>query len=68
MTRKEMKQSAADHIARYTREGWLPAVWSEDEDELRKALIAELGQPIPSGYMSEECGWKIYPDQLEASR
>ena len=38
---------------------WLPAVWSEQDPELREKLLEELGPTSPSGYMSEECGWEL---------
>ena len=54
-----------EHVARhltYKIRGdawWLPAVWSENDHELREKLLAELGPTSPSGYMSEECGWEL---------
>lgn len=58
-----MNPSVKKHIEEYveTRSSglWLPELWSEDDAELRKALIEELGSSEPSEYMSEEYGWKI---------
>ena len=54
-----------EHVARYLTfkprfdTWWLPAVWSEQDPDLREKLLEELGPTSPSGYMSEECGWKL---------
>ena len=60
------KEKTREHIAanasKNSKGWWLPAVWSEDKPLLRAALEEELGRPIPSGYMSEECGWEIPED------
>ena len=65
--RREMNADVVrKHIAaNATKKGkgwWLPAVWSEGNPTLRAALVEELGRPIPSGYMSEEWGWEIDPE------
>jgi hypothetical protein len=46
-------------LAQYSARVWLPGVYSERDDDLRDALVESLGQPVPSGYMSEECGWEV---------
>ena len=61
-----MRNVAIDHIkARTSRLSsgryWLPAVYSERDAALRADLIEELGEPIPSSYMSEHTGWEIEP-------
>ena len=54
-----------EHVARYLTyrprfdTWWLPAVWSEQDSDLREKLLEELGPTSPSGHMSEECGWEI---------
>lgn len=54
-----------EHVARHLTykprfdTWWLPAVWSEQDPDLREKLLEELGPTSPSGYMSEECGWKL---------
>ena len=54
-----------EHVARYLTfkprfdTWWLPAVWSEQDPDLREKLLEELGPTSPSGYMSEECGWEL---------
>ena len=54
-----------EHVSRYLTykprfdTWWLPAVWSEQDPELREKLLEELGPTSPSGYMSEECGWEL---------
>lgn len=46
-------------LRQYSSMVWLPAVCSEDDADLRDMLEADLGQPTPSGYMSEESGWDV---------
>lgn len=54
-----------EHVERYLTykprfdTWWLPAVWSEQDHELREKLLEALGPTGPSGYMSEECGWEL---------
>ena len=54
-----------EHVSRYLNykprvdSWWLPAVWSENNHELREKLLEALGPTSPSGYMSEECGWEL---------
>jgi hypothetical protein len=66
-----LQQTAKEHIAEYARtwaaraddaDWWLPACFSEDSPNMRAALIEELGNPQPSGYMSEHFGWPIDPE------
>lgn len=65
IARKLEDGDVQEHVSRYLNykprfDTWrLPAVWSENDHELREKLIAELGPTSPSGYMSEECGWEL---------
>lgn len=56
-TREHIEENASLHT--YAAGAWLPGVYSEDDDALRDALVADLGKPVASGPMSEECGWDV---------
>lgn len=62
LTADAVREHIAANASKNSKGWWLPAVWSEDKPLLRAALVEELGRPIPSGYMSEECGWEIDPE------
>ena len=57
----DVQEHVARHLTYKTRwdTWWLPAVWSEQDSDLREKLLEELGPTSPSGYMSEECGWEL---------
>ena len=58
-----VREHIVTHAIKNSKGWWLPAVWSEGKPLLRAALMEELGSPVPSGYMSEECGWVIDPEE-----
>ena len=59
----DVREHIVTHASKSNNGWWLPAVWSENNPPLRAALVEELGTPIPSGYMSEECGWEVDPEE-----
>ena len=65
IARELEEKDVQEHVSRYITyrprfdTWWLPAVWSEQDPDLREKLLEELGPTSPSGYMSEECGWEL---------
>ena len=61
------QQLAVQHGRLFGDIVWVPGVYVEDDDAARRALVAEYGPSVPSGYMSEECGWRVDDDLVIAA-